>query len=52
MGMECRCYHGGEARTKLKVLRAGKRDAFAAVLVVLVCAGVIVSNIFLPGALS
>ena len=52
MAMECRCYHGGEGRTKLKVLRAGKRDAFAAVLVVLVCAGVVVSNIFLPGALS
>lgn len=33
--MECRCYHGGENRTKLKELRLEKRDA-AAVLVFVV----------------
>ena len=52
MAMECRCYHGGEGRTKMKVLHAGARDAAASVVVVVVCAAVIVSNILLPGALS
>ena len=32
MAMECRCYHGGEGRTRLKVLRLTRLDA--------VCAGV------------
>lgn len=52
MAMECRCYHGGEGRTKMKVLHAGARDAVASVVVVLICAAVVVSNIFLPGVLS
>ena len=30
MAMECRCYHGGEGRTRLKVLRFGKLDALCA----------------------
>ncbi len=27
--MECRCYHGGEGRTKMKLLRYGRTDYFA-----------------------
>ena len=27
--MECRCYHGGEGRTKMKLLRYGRNDFFA-----------------------
>ncbi len=27
--MECRCYHGGEGRTKMKLLRYARRDYFA-----------------------
>ncbi len=35
--MECRCYHGGEGRTKMKLLRYARRDygAFAVLLAVL-----------------
>jgi energy-coupling factor transport system permease protein len=40
--MECRCYHGGEGRTKLHVLKYERRDYVALVLGVLVLAAVIV----------
>ena len=40
--MECRCYHGGEGRTKLRVLKYESRDYIALVLGVLVLAAVIV----------
>ena len=40
--MECRCYHGGEGRTKLHVLKYESRDYVALVLGVLVMALVIV----------
>ena len=40
MAMEARCYHGGEGRTRLHVLKVQKRDWIAilvtAVLIVLV----------------
>jgi len=41
VAMECRCYHGGEGRTKLHVLQYQKRDyvvlaLFAAVVVVVI----------------
>ena len=36
--MECRCYHGGEGRTKLHVLKYERRDYIALVLGVLVLA--------------
>lgn len=52
MAMECRCYHGGEGRTKMKVLHAGKGDAAACVVSCLLCAAVIVCNILLPGSLT
>ena len=41
--MECRCYHGGEGRTKLHVLKYESRDYVALVLGVLVLAAVIVT---------
>ena len=40
--MECRCYHGGEGRTRLKQLRYTHLDAVAYALGVLLLAGVIV----------
>ena len=40
--MECRCYHGGEGRTKLKQLRYRGIDGLAVVLFALVLAGIIV----------
>ena len=39
--MECRCYHGGEGRTKLHVLKYESRDYVALVLGVLVLAVVL-----------
>ncbi len=33
MAMESRCYHGGEGRTRMKILRVGRVDAAAAALV-------------------
>ena len=42
VAMECRCYHGGEGRTKLHVLKYERRDYIALVLGVLVVAAVLV----------
>ena len=44
--MECRCYHGGEGRTKLHVLKYESRDYIALVLGVLVLALVLVLRRF------
>ena len=44
--MECRCYHGGEGRTKLHVLKYERRDYVALSIAVLICAGVIVLRQF------
>ena len=44
--MECRCYHGGEGRTKMKQLRYSSLDAVAAVVSVLLLAGIIVLRPF------
>ena len=44
--MECRCYHGGEGRTKLHVLRYERRDYVALSLGVLILAGVIALRVF------
>ena len=44
--MECRCYHGGEGRTKMKLLRYKRRDFGAYALGVFVLAAVIVLTQF------
>ena len=44
--MECRCYHGGEGRTKLHVLRYERRDYIALTIGVLVLAAVLVLRYF------
>jgi energy-coupling factor transport system permease protein len=44
--MECRCYHGGEGRTKLHVLNYQRRDYIALTLGVLICVGVVVLSRF------
>ena len=41
VAMECRCYHGGEGRTKLKVLRYRRIDWIAFALGTLILAAVI-----------
>ena len=40
--MECRCYHGGEGRTRLKQLRYTRLDWTAYALGLMLLAGVIV----------
>lgn len=44
--MECRCYHGGEGRTRLRVMKIGIRDVVSYILSAAVTAGVILCNIF------
>ncbi len=49
MAMECRCYHGGEGRTRLKVLKFTGRDVWDTVFCA-VCFGVIyATRYFVPG---
>ena len=47
--MECRCYVGGEGRTKMNVLHAGAKDAFALLAGAAILAGVILINRFAFG---
>ncbi|MCI5538896.1 MAG: energy-coupling factor transporter transmembrane component T [Oscillospiraceae bacterium] len=44
--MECRCYTGGEGRTRMKKFKLCARDYLSLVIVVLVLAGIIVLNYF------
>ncbi len=44
--MECRCYRGGDGRTRLKTLKMGLRDYVAIVIMLLLLALVIVINCF------
>lgn len=44
--MECRCYRGGEGRTRLRQLRTAPRDYAAIVIMLTLLAGVIVMNCF------
>lgn len=45
MAMECRCYKGGEGRTKLRQLKAHRMDYFIALLMLTVLGFIIVDNI-------
>ncbi len=44
--MECRCYHGGDGRTKMKLLRYHRLDMLAFMMLAAVLAGEIVLNSF------
>lgn len=44
--MECRCYHGGEGRTKLHVLRYRPSDFVAISLVVVFGAAIVLINVY------
>lgn len=43
--MECRCYHGGEGRTRLRVLRCHARDFLALTGIAALIAGVVIINV-------
>ena len=47
MAMECRCYRGGEGRTRMKQLHTAPRDWVALGVYLLVGAGIVLINIFL-----
>ena len=49
MAMECRCYHGGEGRTRLKVLKYTRQDAISCVVCVAVFAAIFATRFFVPG---
>ena len=44
--MECRCYHGGKGRTKLRVLRFRVRDAVALFAIALLITSVVLINVY------
>jgi energy-coupling factor transport system permease protein len=41
IAMECRCYNGGQGRTRMKTLKMRSRDAVAFLVGALLLAGVI-----------
>ena len=43
--MSCRCYTGGEGRTRLRQMKFTWRDAVAGLLIIIVCVSVIILNI-------
>lgn len=45
--MECRCYRGGEGRTKMKVMKMSARDYISLAAVIVFMAGLILANYFL-----
>lgn len=46
VAMECRCYHGGEGRTRLKTLKTAPRDYVAAAVMLALLGAVITINCF------
>ena len=48
LAMECRCYHGGEGRTRLKQLKFRKIDLWGALVFLAVFAGVFVLKYLFP----
>lgn len=51
MAMESRCYHGGEGRTRMKVLKYTKYDYIALAVLTVIFVGVIICNLYLPATL-
>jgi energy-coupling factor transport system permease protein len=47
MAMECRCYQGGDGRTRMKSLHIKRLDVYCIIVTALVITGVILCNIFL-----
>ena len=48
LAMECRCYRGGEGRTRLRQLKAGLRDYIAVAIAVAFIVAIILLNRFSP----
>lgn len=48
LAMECRCYRGGEGRTRMKQLKLSLTDFTATVVMVIIFTAVILINIYVP----
>lgn len=48
IAMECRCYHGGEGRTRMNVLRLRAPDFAIMAFCVLLCVAAALINIYIP----
>ncbi len=44
--MECRCYHGAEGRTRMKIMKYSKLDVFGFLFILIATGGVIALNMF------
>lgn len=51
MAMECRCYQGGDGRTRMKSLHLSKHDFISMAFAVLVLAGIVLCDIFIPAVI-
>lgn len=51
MAMECRCYQGGEGKTRMKSLHMGKLDIAGIAITVLVIGGVVLWNVMFPAVI-
>lgn len=49
--MECRLYHGGDGRTRMKIMKATASDVFVLLAFVLFCTAVIATRFFAEGVL-
>ncbi|MDR2931806.1 MAG: energy-coupling factor transporter transmembrane protein EcfT [Oscillospiraceae bacterium] len=49
LAMECRCYHGGEGRTRMRQLHMGRLDIYSALFVGACLTLTILANIYAPG---
>lgn len=49
--MECRCYHGGEGRTKMKVMKLTARDFISLAAVIVFMVIIVLINHFVPSIL-
>ena len=51
MAMECRCYHGGSGRTRMKSLHVAARDILAVAVMAALIGGIITLNVFVPAVI-
>ena len=49
--MECRLYHGGDGRTRMKVMKADVKDIFVTFLFLIFCAGIILTRFVFEGVI-
>ncbi|MCI8553381.1 MAG: energy-coupling factor transporter transmembrane protein EcfT [Clostridiales bacterium] len=49
--MECRCYHGGDGRTRMKQLHMTQLDGWCLLSMILLIAGVVALNFLIPAVL-